>query len=612
MAGKRAALAATVMVVSLAISARAQVQVGENTSLNMTGNLSFGYTGDYSNVYGSDHGLTPGGNADLRGSYYDPGFLSFEVQPFYNQSRLNSTYQSIFQSGGVNSSASMFSGSNFPGFVSFSKILNSEGGYNLPGVGNLTTRGNSDNFALGWGIRIPDYPHVSFQFTDGDNTSSLYGTDANSSFHSKIAGVTASHTLAGFNLNGGYSYNTVNTLTPEILTAEPPLTTDMSSSSLNFGVGHKLPFNGAFSAGASRTGINSESSFGNFNGTIDTVSSGVDFAPIHNLNVGVNGQYTNNLEGTLYQPLITAGAVPAALLNYSTHSLDINSHASYALPNQHLNLAFNDDHRQQTVVGTPLSANTLYEMVTYGNTLLGGFLNATGGVTETTLSLSTRSSSLGELGTVSYTRKVEGWNVNGSFSYSRNTQTVLIGYTSSGHAYSAGIGRKLSPHSYWSVNAIEAKTTFNDSSGSSSFSQSYTTAISLNHFSLSGSYSKADGTSILTPTGLAPVSNPTPIPTPLQAILFNGKSYSFGASTSPRYGLILSGIYSKTNSSTAAASAASWNETEQLNTTLQYKVRQVWITGGYLKLRQGLSITGQPPSSDSSFYVGITRWFNFF
>jgi hypothetical protein len=45
---------------------------------------------------------------------------------------------------------------------------------------------------------------------------------------------------------------------------------------------------------------------------------------------------------------------------------------------------------------------------------------------------------------------------------------------------------------------------------------------------------------------------------------------------------------------------------------LQYKVRQLWIQGGYLKLQQGFSITGQPYASYSSFYMGITRWFNFF
>ena len=40
-------------------------------------------------------------------------------------------------------------------------------------------------------------------------------------------------------------------------------------------------------------------------------------------------------------------------------------------------------------------------------------------------------------------------------------------------------------------------------------------------------------------------------------------------------------------------SASSLNNTEQMNAMLQYKLRQLWITGGYLKLPQGFSIIGR-------------------
>jgi hypothetical protein len=109
---------------------------------------------------------------------------------------------------------------------------------------------------------------------------------------------------------------------------------------------------------------------------------------------------------------------------------------------------------------------------------------------------------------------------------------------------------------------------------------------------------------------LTPVTNPVPLP--LESVIFAGKSYSFGMSTTPIRGLVLSGSYSNTKSDTAADSAISANSTAQLNTMLQYKVRKLWITGGYLKLQQGFTISGQPPASYSSFFVGITRWFKFF
>lgn len=87
---------------------------------------------------------------------------------------------------------------------------------------------------------------------------------------------------------------------------------------------------------------------------------------------------------------------------------------------------------------------------------------------------------------------------------------------------------------------------------------------------------------------------------------------TIGASTTPRRGLVLSAAYSDAKSNTEASSAFSNNTTRLLNGMVQYKVRQLWITGGYLRLQQGFTITGQPPMSDSSFFVGITRWFKFF
>jgi len=610
---KRGILAANLMVLMLALPAWAQLQVGDNTSMNLSGNVSFGYSGSYSNLSPSEHGLTPSGNADLSGYYYNPGFLSFDIQPFYNQSRDNSQYQSIFQSGGVSGNASIFSGSHFPGTVSYSKVYNSEGGLSVPGVGNLVTRGNSDNFALGWGVQIPDYPKVQFQFTDGGSNSSVFGTSADSTYHAKLFGVVVSDTLAGFDLSGDYHHNTTNALTPQFLESEGPVSSQSSSNTVDFNVGHKLPLHGGFSASAGRADVSADSMGQQYNGTIDTIGSGASLEPLTNLNVGVSEQYTNNLEGSLYQSVVTSGGiVPSSLLDYSTHSLDLNSHANYTLPSKHLTFGVNADRREQVIFGTSISANMFSESATYGADLLGGFLNASVAVTQTQIEGVNGSHSLGQFETVSYARRFQRWTMNGSYNYSRNTQTVLIGYTASGYGYSAGIGRKLGTYSFWSANAVGTKTKFSNSLGSENTSQSYSTALTLKRLSFSGSYGKADGTSFLTPTGLTPITNPVPILTPMQEVLFGGKSYSFGASTSPLRGLVLSGSYSLTKSNTLANSATSQNTTAQLNTMLQYKVRQLWITGGYLRLQQGFSITGQPAASYSSFFMGITRWFKFF
>jgi hypothetical protein len=612
---QRAIVLANLMLILLALPAQAQLQAGENTSLNLTGNLSFGYNADFSNLTGSDHSLTPSGNADLNGFYYNPSFLSFDVQPFYDQSRTNSSSLSLFDSSGVSASATIFSGSSFPGSITYSRIYNSDGEFAIPGQANYTTRGNSDNLAIGWGLHLPDYPNLSLQFTDGGGSNTLFGTNDESTVHAKTFALHASQTLADFSLTGGYEYNKTHALTPDFLTGVGPTTSDSSGNSFYVGAAHKLPARGSASIDFDRSDVSSSDSMGgSYTGTIDTVAGGVGFQPITNLDLGVNTQYTNNLTGMLYQSYIVSGVIlPATTMNYATNSLDVNSHANYLIQRLHLTMSANADYRQQTVLGATLNADTFNEMISYGNDFLGGFINATAGVTQNIVSFSTNSSSLGQFESVSYQRTIHGWNLSGSYDYTRNTQTVLIGYTSSGHGYSAGIGRKLSPYSYWSFNAVGTKTDFNNIPGSGSSGNGYSTSLSLKRFGISGTYNRSDGTSILTPTGLTPITNPTPIVNPLQEVMFGGKAYGIGASLTPKRGLILSANYSDARSNTTAtALATSQNSTRLLNGLLQYKVRQLWIVGGYLKLQQGFSITGQPPMSDTSFYVGITRWFRFF
>lgn len=107
---------------TLAIAPRtsAQVKSGE-ASMNMNGTMSVGYSDDYSNTLASDHSIAGAGAADLTGSYYNPNFLSFDVQPYYNQSRLNSSFQSMTAASGVNASTRIFGGSHFPGSISYSR-----------------------------------------------------------------------------------------------------------------------------------------------------------------------------------------------------------------------------------------------------------------------------------------------------------------------------------------------------------------------------------------------------------------------------------------------------------------------------------------------------------
>ena len=51
-----------------------------------------------------------------------------------------------------------------------------------------------------------------------------------------------------------------------------------------------------------------------YNTTIDTLTGSLSFAPLTHLDLGGNAYYTDNLEGTLYNTLLTAGVTRAAEL----------------------------------------------------------------------------------------------------------------------------------------------------------------------------------------------------------------------------------------------------------------------------------------------------------
>jgi hypothetical protein len=609
---KHGVLIATAFFLVLTLRASAQVSVGENLNMNLDGNIFSGYSGDYGNVTPSDHGLTAGGTADLSGSYYDSNFLSFHLQPYLNQSRANSNFQSISDSSGFTGSASIFSGSHFPGAVSYSKAYNSEGNFGVPGLANFTTHGNSDVFSVGWGINVPDLPNIGLNFQTGNNDYQIYGTDSNSNSHFSSFSATASYMLAGFNMNGSYHHVNTSSLVPDVVGNLAPAKSDSSGDSFAFGVGHRLPFSGAISAGASRSNTSAEFTGGNYSGTIDTLNAGVAFAPVSQLSFGTNAQYNDNLAGTLFNTVLADGGVFQGNFQQASHSLDINNYVTYRVPVIHMSFSGNLEHRDQRVFGSDITADSVTGSANYSNSLLGGYVSANVGVTENRVSLKDENS-LGVFTSVNYSRHIYRWNVTGGVNYSQNQQTLLITYTTAGYGYNGSIGRKIGRYSYYSITAAGAQNSLTSLKGTGTFNQSYSTALNLSRVAtFSASYSKSNGNAILTGSGLTPTPIPLPIVTPSSVILYGGHAYSFGIGSSPIKRLLLSASYARAFSDTFNSSLASNNRTAMLTARFDYQFRQMHFQGGYTKLDQGFSLSNSPPTMLGSYFVGVSRWFNFF
>src|SRR6266702_3671863 len=148
-------------------SARAQVQVGDDVRMNLNGSLTAGYSGSYGDQIQSNHSLNYGGDATLSGSYYNPNFLNFTINPYYNQSKADSNIQSLTDASGVIANANFFTGSRFPGYASYNYTRNSSGTFGLTGSPNFTTIGTGQGFGIGWSALLPDWPTFSASYSQG-------------------------------------------------------------------------------------------------------------------------------------------------------------------------------------------------------------------------------------------------------------------------------------------------------------------------------------------------------------------------------------------------------------------------------------------------------------
>lgn len=142
--------------------------------------------------------------------------------------------------------------------------------------------------------------------------------------------------------------------------------------------------------------------------------------------------------------------------------------------------------------------------------------------------------------------------------------------------------------------------------------QSYTTGLSSRRLGGSVGYSQSSGLGLYTSQGIASVPTglpPSVLPT---TVLYGGTSYSAGVGGTPMRGLVFSGTFVKSKSNTDLSSVTSNNDTEEANIYVQYKVRKIFLTAGYSRLVQGFTASGTNPAMVSTYYVGLSRWFNFF
>ncbi len=350
--------------------AAAQLNV-EGVKMAVGGDLETGYSGELSNQIGtpSTHGLGIGGTANVAGSYYSPNFLSFNVQPYYTRAQSNADSASIFDNGGYTGTVSLFSGSHFPGSVSFSQVWDATGMYGIPGATGLTTRDSSRTFAVGWNEIVPGLPSISVSFLRGSATSSLLGSDAQNDVKTDSFGVNSSYLVKGFNLGAGYTHQVSDANSLGILGSGEDEITNTATNAYSVNLGHKLPLNGGFGVGFVRTDYDSSLSgltTGTNNGVTDNANANLSLE-VWRLPVTATATYTDNVYGSIEEQIIASGG--SLLLNNASpesRALLVNVTTGYRiLPHVFVNGYVN---RQELWLGgtsfglTQLGANVNFNM----------------------------------------------------------------------------------------------------------------------------------------------------------------------------------------------------------------------------------------------------------
>lgn len=608
--GRRVARLMMAGILLLALPAAAQVKFGEFTT-HLSGIVTPGYTAAYGNDTQSNHAWALAGTGSLTGNYYNPNFLSFNADYYLNQSRANSNFQSITNATGVSLSTQIFGGSHFPGSISYSDAFNKEGDYAVPGLPNYVTHGNSGTFGVNWGANLPRLPSFSAGYQQGTSSYSVFGLNEEGQNAFRALNLHSSYQADGFNLGAYYTNGGSHSLIPDVVTGGSPAETRSTDDGEGFDLSHRLPCQGAAALGFSRSNFSSSFLGTSASGTIDLLTANAGLHPTEKLAFTVNSTYSDNLSGQLLQSIVAAGGVATGISsNQTSNSLDVMGVATYS-PMAHLQTSAFGEVRNQTFLGESYGVHSWGGSAAYTQNVLEGSFNATASVTENTDD-QTGQSTLGFSAGGNYARVIDGWHVNGSFSYAQNAETLLVTYMNSYYDYLVSARRRWGAFNL-GVGAGQSHTGLTQLAGTASGSESYNASVGYGPwFNANGSYSRATGQALSTGAGLTTLPVPPPVVPSSLLALYGGNSYSFGVASSPVKKLTLEGSWARSTTNISTDGLSSANQNEQFQTLIQYQTRKLYYTSGYARLEQGFGNSGEQPQTVASYFVGISRWFNFF
>lgn len=600
-----------------ALPAAAQLEVGDDWRMNLSGNIGYNYRGDISQG-ASGHSMGFNGDANLTGSFYDPNFLNFSVQPYYDRTQSNSIYGALTNSSGVNANMNLFGGSHFPGSINYSRGMNNTGQFGIPGsdVG-LATRGNFQGLALTWSELLPNMPTLTATYAIDGGSSSIYGQQAENDQHDRTLNLLSTYNVAGFHLAGGYTHRNVDSDFTEFFGTTPggPITTNARNDSYQFSAMHAFPLQGSYGFSWTRSNYGydyHDSSQSTSSGRSDTLNGTLVFRPARKLSVSLNSSYNDSLLGNVPETVLSTGEVLNPLSLGSFRSLLLGGSATYQLLNN-LDVQGIVNHDRQYFMGQTFEATQFGGSANYNlqRPFLGSFSFSVAAFDTATQE---GNSALGFVGNLNFARKFHGWEVDANTNYSQNVQTMILLYTTSSVGYVGNIRRRLGNRMYWMAGFGGSHSALTSHDGMSSRSQRWSSTFNYRSNSVNGFYSKSDGAALFTPTGL--VSIPSNLPpilfAPGAVIEYGSTAWGVNASTVLMRRLTVSGGYANSSGLTVDPLLRTSTSNDLYNVIFQYRLRKIFINGGYTQLHQNVGTLGSFPVNVTTYYIGFSRWFNFF
>jgi len=588
--------------------AQAQVTVGDDMKMTLNGNIGMGYSGDFGNAGTAGHGLFGTGMGLLSGSYYNPNFLSFTVRPFYNRNQDNGAYTSILSETGIDASTSIFSGSHFPGSISYTKSFARGSQYGLPGSANLSADSNTQTFSTTWSELLPNLPSLTATFADNTSSSTILGQPGTSDTASKIFNVLSNYKVHGYQLTGFVSHQNYNVELPAFLA---PANTQSDSATTSYGISanHALPLSGTVTVDYNRTDYDSQTGAFRTSGSTDTADTIVTVKPVERLSVSGQVRYTGNLIGALRQTYLAGQTSGLFSEQENSHGVALSTYAAYQIGHG-FGLVGYANRQIQDFAGTTYDFHQAGGTLTYNYARpLFGMLYLSFGMVNNGTTMG--GNSLGFVGNADLKRRIRRWEYAADFSYSQNVQAIIANYTTSGFNYGGNVRRRFGSNMFWGGSYRGTQTGVTQIAGSGNRADSFVTNFVDGRYDFSASYSKSHGTALLSSTGTL---TPTPVATLLtpEQIVYGGKVYGVGASVTPLKRMLINVNWYRVRSDTQTTALFSQNNSERYYAQMQYNLRKLSFRAGYWRVYQGVGANLTRPTLDNTYFFTVSRWFNVF